>query len=233
MFGVPAVPAGAPGPPGPGEEGGCSSESQAAKNDLFFGDGQHHSQGYFELPTGAGPRHLAFGAARGGSGSTAFFVYILCELSASIVVASFDACSGHFEQLQSLDAMDNGVACSRAHHSGCSGIVVSSGSGSDTDGTLYATSRTDSKVNVFRVDKDTGLLTRLGSVPSHGIGPRSLCLDSAAGRLHVANKDSQNVVTYTLGADGMVTDDGQHTVTMLPATCPDCIAINTSPDYYY
>jgi 6-phosphogluconolactonase (cycloisomerase 2 family) len=70
------------------------------------------------LPEGAGCRHLDFHP-------NGKWVYVLCELDGNVVLCDWDTDAGVLSPRQSIYALPDGVVCSRAHHSGCSHILVS------------------------------------------------------------------------------------------------------------
>jgi 6-phosphogluconolactonase len=110
--------------------------------------GAANSTRHLALPPRSGPRHLAFHPC--GS-----LVYILCELSAEVVVCKWDAEQGMLRVVQSIYALPEGIKPSRAHHSGCSHILVAA------DGrTVYAATRTDNAIVTFGTSEEDGTLKR-------------------------------------------------------------------------
>mmetsp|Transcript_86265 Transcript_86265/g.279283 ORF Transcript_86265/g.279283 Transcript_86265/m.279283 type:complete len:379 (-) Transcript_86265:76-1212(-) len=180
--------------------------------------GASNSSRHLALPEGAGPRHLDFHP-------NGRWVYVLCELNGNLVVCDWDAEAGSLTPKQSIYVLPEGVACSRANHSGSAHVLVS------PDGRMvYATTRTDNQVVVFRADAATGCLEKAQSVPSCGICPRNFHLDytSAEPRLRVGNQDSQNLVTYAIDpSSGLLAEPPE--VLKLDGFCPAIITGPISP----
>lgn len=177
--------------------------------------GALNSRRHLSFPEGAGPRHLDFHP----SGK---WVYVLCELDGNLVVCDWDAANGQLLVKQSMYVLPEGMQCSRAHHSGNGHVVVSA------DGrTVYASSRTDNQIVVFRVEPDTGLLERVQSVPSEGLCPRHFHIDYASTppQLRLGNQDSQLVMSYSVADGGELFGPPEKHI--LEGVCPSCVAIAT------
>jgi len=73
---------------------------------------------------------------------------------------------------------------------------------------LYSVSElgNDSSITGFSIDKATGKLTMLNSVPTGGAGACHLAVDKAGKTIFVANYNSGSVASFRLGADGKVGD---------------------------
>jgi 6-phosphogluconolactonase len=170
------------------------------------------------LPEGAGPRHLDFHP-------NGKWVYVLCELDGNVVLCDWDTDAGTLSPRQSIYALPDGVVCSRAHHSGCSHIMVS------PDGAnVYAATRTDGKIATFAVNANDGTLVRVGeNVSCGGVCPRNFQFDmqSTPSRLRICNQDSQNVASYAIGEAGAL--QAEPTVMDTPGMCPQVISVPIYP----
>lgn len=131
-----------------------------------------------------------------------------------------------------LGALPDGIAPCRSHHSGNAHVLCSA------DGRhVYATTRTDGAVVSFGVDSSTGVLTKLQTVSCGGVCPRNFILDggparlardgAALARLRVGNQDSQNLVTYKIGADGCLVEPPDQLLS-LDGVCPNVLTLPTS-----
>ena len=132
-----------------------------------------------DLPTGTGPRHLAFHP----DGEHA---YLLAELASTVTVLSWDSTSGAFTPGQVLDT--------RGDHTGGENapaeIAVSS------DGRFaYATNRGDDTIAILRVGDRADSLKLLETVPTGGSWPRHCALSPEQDRLYVANQRSGTVTS--------------------------------------
>mmetsp|Transcript_67374 Transcript_67374/g.170975 ORF Transcript_67374/g.170975 Transcript_67374/m.170975 type:complete len:393 (-) Transcript_67374:24-1202(-) len=174
--------------------------------------GEADSPRHLLLPESAGPRHLDFHP----SGR---WVYILCELDGCLVVCDWDAEVGKLSPKQTLCALAEGIACSRAHHSGNAHVAVS------TDGgVVFVSSRTDNVLNRFAVDLTDGTLRRCPGehASTRGVCPRNFSLEESTSYgavVRVLNQDSQNVVSFPMAHDWS-DHVGEAVVLELLGVCP-------------
>lgn len=127
------------------------------------------------LPTGAGPRHLAFHP----DGHTC---YILGELRPEITVAGWDAAAGGLRPHEAVPTVPDGSPDPQAPAE----IAVSS------DGRfVYCSNRGENTIATFEAGEST--LRRLASTPSGGDWPRHFTLDPAENWVYVANQRSGTV----------------------------------------
>lgn len=149
---------------------------------------------------------------------------MLCELDGNVVLCDWDTDAGKLSPRQSIYALPDGVVCSRAHHSGCSHIMVS------PDGkNVYAATRTDGKIASFTVGAD-GTLSTLGeNVPCGGVCPRNFQFDTVSSptRLRICNQDSQNVTSYAIGEGGALSVAAK--VMETAGVCPQVISVPIHP----
>jgi len=188
--------------------------------DSFKGSliGALNSKRHFFLRKGAGPRHMDFH-------SLGNWAYILCELDGNIMVCDWDPGVGQLKEKQSIYALPDGVACSRAPHSGLSQILVG-----ENGRNVYVGSRTNNHIVVFKVDIGTGHLQKIQSVTSGGICPRNFIIDSSSGFpcLHVGNQDSQNIVSFAIDpTTGILLEPPQ--VLELNGICPQVVTPTMAP----
>jgi len=110
-----------------------------------------------------GPRHFVFHP-------NGKFVYLVNELSAALLVFSYDAGHGTWQQIQQASALPQGF----------DGKPWAADIHLTPDGRfLYATERTSSTISAFRVDAESGHVTPLGSVTTEK-QPRGLGVDPSA-----------------------------------------------------
>lgn len=127
------------------------------------------------LPTGAGPRHLAFHPESG-------LAYILGELRAEITVAAWDATAGELTPGQVIPTVPPDAPGDNFP----SEIAVSS------DGRfVYAANRGENSIAAFSTDADQ--LTHLGNTPCGGDWPRHFTLSPDETRVYVSNQNANSV----------------------------------------
>jgi 6-phosphogluconolactonase len=76
---------------------------------------------------------------------------------------------------------------------------------------VYASNVGHDSIAVFAVEPATGALTHLQDQPSGGAWPRDFDLDPNGDVLVVANRDSNSLCVFAIGADGKLTPVGQAT----------------------
>ncbi len=130
------------------------------------------------VPSGYGPRHLAFDP----SGQ---FAYVLCELVPRLLVASVDPVSGEMSIIRELDTVDSKMtelsapAAVKIHPSGR---------------TVAVSNRFDDTIAVF----DTGYpgspdLSLVDRFSCRGKTPRDITFSPDGSRLFIANQDSHTI----------------------------------------
>jgi 6-phosphogluconolactonase len=157
---------------------------------------------YASVPSGSGPRHLAFHPNRR-------FVYVLSELSSTIAVFRYDParCALVFAELVSMLPPDyagpNAAAEIRVHPSGRF---------------LYATNRGHNTVVEYAVDPERGTLDTIGWESTRGDWPRGMNLDPSGTFLYVANQNSDSIVVFRVDpARGALAPTGAVVRTPTPA----------------
>jgi 6-phosphogluconolactonase len=136
----------------------------------------------------AGPRHFRFSADER-------FVYLLNELDATLCVFHYDAVAGILaERVQVVSIMPPG---SDLKPWGAE-LQLS------PDGRfLYASERTSSTISAFRIDAGTGMLTRVGVVPTE-LQPRSFQIDPSGRYLYALGEKSDGMTSYVVDAQSGV-----------------------------
>jgi len=161
-------------------------------------------------PPGSGPRHMVFG--RGGK-----FLYVITELTSSVLTYAYDAKNGGLRQIGMISMLPkefsgtNYAAEIEVHPSGKF---------------LYASNRGDDSIAVFSVDSETGALKLIEIVPTKGKRPRNFVLDPTGSWLLVANQESDNIVVLRIdGETGRLTATGEAAHVGSPA----CVKIVPTP----
>jgi 6-phosphogluconolactonase len=128
---------------------------------------------------GSGPRHFRFHP-------NGRFLFLLNELSATIDVFSHEGEEGRLRHLQTVSALPEGF----------SGRPWAADLQLTPDGRfLYASERTSSRLQGFRIDSGTGLLERGGSIPTE-TQPRGFAIDPGGHFAVVAGEVSNAVSSY-------------------------------------
>jgi 6-phosphogluconolactonase len=155
------------------------------------------------MPSGSGPRHLAFHPAEP-------LVYVLCELDNTLTTCAWDRASGRLTTL----ARHRTVTWDRPELAACSAILVS------PDGRfLYTACRGADSVTVFGL-ADAAAPERAGVVPSGGAWPRDIALAGDGRLLLCANQESGTVTVFRVDP---VTGVPARTGATLTVPAPVCI----------
>lgn len=129
------------------------------------------------LPAGSGPRLVLFG--RDGR-----YAYLLSELSAELFVFRWD--DGRLEQVQQIGLGEPGA---EAHSAAALALSA--------DGRfLYASNRVNDLVQVYAIDRHSGLLSEVERTPAGGSKPWGAELSPSGKWLLVANQASDNVIAF-------------------------------------
>lgn len=145
----------------------------------------------------AGPRHFVFSPAE-------TFVYLINELDGSIYVFPYDAATGTLqEEVQIASSLPAGFA----------GKPWAADLHLTPDGRfLYTSERTSSTLAAFRVDRERGTLTPLGSVPT-ATQPRAFAIDPSGRFLLAVGQLSNSMMTYAIDQNtGTLRPLGEHPV---------------------
>jgi 6-phosphogluconolactonase len=135
-----------------------------------------------DMPAGSGPRHLVFSP-------DGDYLYVLGELSGTVTLARYAPPT--VEVVETVSTMAAGTPA-EANRSSAEILLHPSGRW------LYASNRGPSEIAIFRVDRETGRLERIGSVSSGGETPRNFRLTPDGDYLVAANQDSDNLVVFSI-----------------------------------
>lgn len=139
---------------------------------------------FAKAPSGAGPRHLAFHPS-------GHFAYVVCEMSATVVVYAYDAEHGSLSQLQETALLTDDLIGERR----AAEVVV------DRSGRfLYVSNRGYDALVVFAIDPKTGQLTFVQREHDGIAYPRNFAIDPTGRWLLCANRDSNSVTVYAIDA---------------------------------
>ncbi len=145
----------------------------------------------------AGPRHFRFS-------SDERFVYLLCELDASIYVFPYDAATGRLaKETQIASALPPGFT----GKPWAADIHLT-----PNNKFLYASERTSSTLAAFRIDAKSGALSPIGSYPTE-TQPRGFAIDPTGRTLLAAGQLSNSLTAYAIDAErGMLRPLGRYPV---------------------
>ncbi len=167
--------------------------------------------GFFKLPPGAGPRHLAFHP-------NGKFVYIINELGNSITAAVYDSCSGGLSELQTISTLP-------ADFSGeslAAEVVVSA------DGHyLYGSNRGDDSIAIFSICRQSGSLTLRGFQHQGIANPRHFNLTPGGEYCLAGSLDNNLVTVYRVNRR---TADLQPLPYRIEVGKPICIKFYSNPE---
>ena len=172
--------------------------------DLDFASGRliPHDQPYADVKEGSGPRHLTF---------TQKHIYLINELSNTVVVFEYDPSFGILRERQTVSALPQGFQ----ETSYCADIHVLPGGRF-----LYGSNRGHNSIVIFAIDAATGELFPMGWESTQGDWPRSFAIDASGTLLVLGNERSGNVVTFWIDQiTGMLTPTGYQ----FEAPSPGCV----------
>lgn len=144
----------------------------------------------FATPPGSAPRHSAFHPRLP-------YVFVVNELKPSLTSFAFDATTGDLKAIQTVstvanDAIDRGGKRSmpadiRIHPNGRF---------------VYASTRGNNTIAIFRIDETTGRMTPVGEVSTLGETPRAFNFDPSGRFIFAGNQDSNTVVSFAVDPEG-------------------------------
>jgi 6-phosphogluconolactonase len=152
---------------------------------LDLGTGKLSDNGTATLPSGAGPRHLAFHASEK-------WAYVVNELAVSVTAFDFDRATGKLTPKATVSALPAGQSANGV--SGAEIFVHPSGK------FVYASTRGFNTIARFTVDTATGSLTRVDNTPTGANRPRSFGTDPEGTLLYAGNQDANQVVGFRIDA---------------------------------
>ena len=133
---------------------------------------------------GAGPRHFCFHP-------NGRFVYLICELDASVYAFAYDGSSGSLREVQVVSALPDRFEGERR---AAADLHLT-----PTGDLLYASVRGSSTIACFRVQSETGQLARSGVFPVTPT-PRSFAIDSTGRYLIAVGESSNTLASYAIDA---------------------------------
>ncbi len=159
---------------------------------------------FVEMVPGSGPRHIAFHP----DGKN---LYVITELTSTVVLLSYDASTGRMEPRQTVSTLP-----SEFHGENTAAEVCTDARGRF----LYCSNRGHDSIAVFRIDPASRHLTLVQHQSSLGRNPRNFALDPSGSFLVAANQRSDSIVSFSIdGEHGKLTPAGQ----MMKIAQPVCI----------
>jgi 6-phosphogluconolactonase len=156
------------------------------------------------LNPGDGPRHLVFHP-------TKELVFIITELSSTVVSAKVDPQTGIFAKLDQQSTLPTDYTGDNA----CADIHISA-----NGKFVYASNRGHNSIAVFAV-KDDGKLELIGTSVTEGDWPRNFSLSPDGNFLLVANQNSNNITVFKVDpTTGLLTYTGKQ----IQVPMPVCLA---------
>ncbi|MBN9022354.1 MAG: lactonase family protein [Rhizobiales bacterium] len=157
-------------------------------------DGTLDQVAAFDMPPGAGPRHIA-------QHPNGRFLFVMNELGSSIAALAIDPAYGTLSLIDSQPAVPAEAAAS--NH--CSDIQIS------PDGRfVYGANRGHDSIAIFAVDQDSGKLALVDYTPCGGATPRNLALSPSGSLLFSANQNADRITIFGRdGETGRLTDTGR------------------------
>ena len=138
----------------------------------------------------AGPRSIHF--SRNGK-----FAYILCEITNVVRVYSYNVVDGYpeFELQQEISTLSD----ERDPHDAASALRIS------YDGEyLFCSTAGDNSVACYKIEQESGMLTRLFSLPTSGAYPKDIALFPDQKHLAVVNNGSNSITTFAIDYEKQV-----------------------------
>jgi 6-phosphogluconolactonase len=146
--------------------------------DLEHGRLEKHAE--VHVKAGSGPRHLIFHPHRN-------HLYLINELSSTLIVYRYDPEAGRLEELQTISTLppdfEGENLCADLHVSGKY---------------LYASNRKHNSLAWFRIDDASGRLSYQWQVSSGGHIPRGFAIDPSGTFLLAVNQDSDNIAVFRI-----------------------------------
>lgn len=165
-----------------------------------------------QVPPGSGPRHFAFHP-------DGKFVYVLNQLTGTLVGFAWDESCGALDPIQNIGSMPKEFT----------GINNSSEVTVAQNGKfLYSSNRGPDTIAVFSVDRAKGTLALLQQEPTRGISPRHFAIDPSGAYLFVANQYTDQLIVFAIEAQTgrialLVRGGLQQTSKILRIAAPVCV----------
>lgn len=133
------------------------------------------------VTAGSGPRYLEYHP----SGA---FAYLINELNSTVTAFTVDQ-EGLLSEIQNIRTLPEGYegesTCADLH-------IAPSGQ------YLYASNRGHDSLAMFAINAQTGMLTAIGHISTHGRIPRNFVIDPSGRFVLVANQDSDNIAVFEI-----------------------------------
>ena len=145
-----------------------------------------------DVEDGSGPRHIAFHPNKK-------YAYVINELSGKVKVFQYD--DGKLNEIQTIESDNTGGKDDK----GSADIHIT-----PNGQYLYTTNRAKANdIAIYRVQSN-GTLVLIGHQSALGIHPRNFVIDPTGKYLLVANRDTNNIVVFTIiKATGFLEPNGQ------------------------
>lgn len=158
---------------------------------------------FISLPTGDGPRHLAFHP-------NSRWLYSIQEEASTLTFFHYDPSTGSLVPQQTISTLPQGFTGT----SFASGVKVS-----DDGRFLYAANRLHDTIAVFSIESD-GRLKSLGETSTMGDYPNQFNIDPSGKFLYACNRKSDVVTSFSINREtGLLTFTGHYT----PVGSASCI----------
>ena len=138
---------------------------------------------WFKTKPGSGPRHCDFYGN---------YCYLINEIACSISVLLYDSENGTFKEVQEITTLYGSFDGENI----CADIHIT------PDGRfLYASNRGHNSIVAYSIDKQTGMLSFVESIPCGGETPRNFSIDPTGKFVLVCNQDTDNICVFSIDND--------------------------------
>jgi 6-phosphogluconolactonase (cycloisomerase 2 family) len=163
--------------------------------------GKLTQQATTSVPTGDGPRHLAFHP-------NGKWIYAITEQASTLIFFEYDPESGSLTSHQTVSALPENFA----------GTSYGSEITMHPNGKwIYVTNRLHDSIGAYAIGAD-GHLTHIGHVPTLGDYPRHTNIDPSGRYFFVCNQKGDNVTSFRIHPQtGALTSTGNYTAVGTPA----------------
>jgi 6-phosphogluconolactonase len=145
-----------------------------------------NAAGPVRVPSGTGPRHMAFLPSQK-------FAYLLNELASTLTTFAYDATLGRLARLDTTTTLPAGSPA----NTGAEVLAHPNGR------FVYTSNRGHDSIATFAVDATTGKATLVDHQKTGGKMPRSFALDPLGGLMFAGNLGSDSVTAFAIDSSGM------------------------------
>lgn len=160
-------------------------------------------QGSYAVPPGSGPRHMVFHPSKPT-------VYLVNELSSTILVLGWNSTSATLTQLQEISTIPAGFE----GKSTAAEIAVH-----PNGKYVYSSNRGHDSIVTFAVDSGRTTLEYVCHTSTLGRTPRHFSIDPTGSYLLVANQDSGTIVSFRVDPLTGIPEPAGHEATVATPTC--------------